>query len=174
MDFPIDFTHKPVIGCIGPESLGWIDTTLTGASGSWPTANRAYFIPFTIRSPYRVRRMWWCNGSGGPSGNADAGVYTPSGRRLFSTGATARGASNILQSVALGTPYLLEPGLYYMGLSTSSAVGSYFRFAPGLIFEQMIGMAQVSSAHPLPATVTFGSVSDSFIPFMGIASASVI
>jgi hypothetical protein len=97
---------------------------------AWPAANLAIYVPFAIPFQFNVRRVFWVNGSN-LTGNADLGVYTRTGARLFSTGATARSGASVTQYTTLGTPLLLSPGDYYMALSaTTSATGSFIRFAP--------------------------------------------
>lgn len=166
--------HKPVISSVAREATAHMDNSVGGTSAVWPGTNSAYLVPFAMRSPYLVRRVWWANGSGTITGNVDVGIYTLSGTLLVSSGATAQANASVIQSVALGTPFLLGPGSYYMAMSSSSATATFFHFAPSTISLQQLGVAQAGTANPLPATVTFATITSNHLPLFGIASAGVI
>jgi hypothetical protein len=137
---------------------------------AWPAANLAIYVPFAIPFQFNVRRVFWVNGSN-LTGNADLGVYTRTGARLFSTGATARSGASVTQYTTLGTPLLLSPGDYYMALSaTTSATGSFIRFAPGILSDvRLVGPLQQTSANPLPATATYAALGQSYWPLFGLS-----
>lgn len=175
-DFPAARFHKPVLSSISVESIGSIlrgDGVAAPASAVWPAANRAIFVPIAIAAPYPVRKLWWANGTA-VAGNVDCGIYSADGTRLISAGATAQAGTSAIQSVTLGTPFLLLPGLYYLALAFSSASGTAIRVASGTLAPQMAGCAQMATAEPLPATATFASIASSYIPIFGIASSPVI
>lgn len=179
MDFPSDHFHKPVICSMSAEAVGINfgneTAAITGAGGftAWPVANMAFFVPFVIMAPYLVRTLWWHNGAS-VTGNVDCGVYTAGGTLLLSAGSTAQSGISQPQKVALGTPFLLGPGSYYMALAASSASALIARAAPPALSGQMMGLAQQASALPLPATATPASISNTCLPIFGIARATVI
>src|SRR5258706_12533704 len=70
------------------EALGTLLAGQTGASGIWPTANVAIFIPFCLFSPVVATRLFIINGPAG-SGNAEVRIYHRRGNRLVSIGSTA-------------------------------------------------------------------------------------
>lgn len=183
MDFPSSGFHLPVISSWSAEAIGGFmmnEDAITGGIGGsavWPTANLAMFVPFSIRAPYLVRTLWWCNGTS-VAGNVDCGVYTADGTLEFSAGSTAQATVSSQQKVSLGTPYLLLPGSYYMALVLSSTSGHIIRRVPAVTPNtwtcSFFGMAQQATALPLPAAATFASPATPYLPMFGIAKATVV
>lgn len=179
MDFPGATMLKPVIGTgsvqsLGPQMAARLGSATTPASAAWPTNNLAIFVPLVLPVPYFVRKVWWANGSAA-SGNVDCGVYTEGGALLLSCGSTAQGTINVVQSVTLGTPVLLEPGSYYMALVLSSTSGRTIRWQPSTASQgQLLGLAQQATALPLPASFTLASYAQTYIPLFGIARSLTI
>jgi hypothetical protein len=176
-DFPSSLSHKPVISCMGREAMGTTMMTggaLGGASALWPTANLALFIPFTITTPYLVRKVWWANGAA-VNGTTDVGIYTLGGTLLTSSGATTQAGTTVIQSVTLGTAFLLTPGSYYMAMSASTGTTcQYFRLGISVPFSNFTGMAQMATAHALPAAATLATLATAYLPIFGIASTLTI
>lgn len=175
-DLPLTRFHKPVLSVASDEAIGSLLGTDSNAGGSavWPSANRAYFVPLAIHSPYLVKLVWWANGTA-VAGNMDCGVYSWNGTLLFSAGSTAQAGTSVIQSVALGTPYLLLPGAYYMALGASSASATVWRNGTGQArYFAMMGMAAQAAAVPLPATFTLATMAGTYCPLFGIARSSVI
>lgn len=140
------------------------------SSAAWPTANRAIYMPFAIPFELNVKRVFWCNGAS-TTGNADMGVYSHTGARLFSIGTTARTGTSVLQYVTLGTPFLLSPGDYYMAFALDSGTGSMVRFSSSVLSDwKMTGLLQQASAFPLPASATFATMVTAMCPLMGLTS----
>lgn len=174
MDYPSSYYHKPVISSYAFESLGRSAAqVVTVASATWPAANRALFLPFTITAPYLVQRVWWANGAT-VNGNVDCGIYSSDGTKLASVGSTAQVGTSVVQSVALAAPLLLLPGSYYMALVLSSATATVIRTSAAVAACQMMGMAQQATALPLPATATFATIASAALPLFGITSSTVI
>lgn len=176
MDFPSGSRHKPTISILSVESLGVAFRLLANAtpsSGTWPVANKAIFVPFALAVPFRVQRAWWANGATA-SANVDCGVYTAGGALLGSVGSTVQAGTNVVQSAALSL--LLTPGSYYLALVLSATTGTILRTTAlnVAVGEPAVGMAQQTSAFPLPATVTLASASSASTPLFGITSSSVI
>lgn len=168
--------HKPVISSFSLECLGMNSRSIGSAvpaTQTWPSANRALFVPLAIAAPYLCNTFWWTNGTTA-AGNVDCGIYSGDGTLLAHTGSTAQSGTSVVQSVALGTPLLLLPDSYYLGLAMSSTSSTVFGNLPVAAAVQSWGMAQQASALPLPATITFASDASALLPVFGIASATVI
>lgn len=178
MDFPSSpKRHLPVISSWSPEALG-IPLRVGASAGvpassTWPAANRALFVPFTLASNYNMARIWWANGATA-NANIVAGIYTVGGTKLADTGSTAQAGTNVVQSAALAL--YLTPGAYYMALLFSATTGTIFRTtATTVSIEQTMGMAQQAvGATSLPATASFATVATAFVPLFGLCEASVI
>lgn len=176
MDWPTFAPQKPVVSIISGESVGLPTSVLGGAtpaSAVWPSANLAIFVPFALRVPYLVKTLWWANGAA-VAGNVDCGIYTDGGALLTSAGSTAQAGTNVIQSVALATPVLLEPMSGYIALSASSTSAAFFRYATNARQGPLMGFAQQASAVPLPASFTLASYSNAYVPLFGFARATVI
>ena len=177
-DFPVADFHKPVIASTSAEAIGCmfaIGVNGVGASAVWPAANRAIYVPFALSAPYLVNKVWWANGATVGNGTADCGVYSSDGTKLLSSGTTTTASASTIQSVTLGSTFLLTPDSYYMALVLSSASDTIWRNSNAAAAAlQMVGMAQQASASPLPATFTLASVASAYMPLFGIASSTVI
>ncbi len=151
-------------------------TLMTGqAPGSaiWPVANRAYFFVFEVSSPIIVTQAWTYNGTV-VSGNIDMGVYSLTGTLLVSSGTTVHAGLSVLQSVGL-TDTALPPGLYWMALAVNNITATFFRWSTAAIQWQIpVGVQQMATAFPLPATATFANPTTTFVPCFGLSFRSVI
>lgn len=140
-------------------------------ANTWPTANRAIYVPFSIPWPYPVRRVFWSNGSSVTSTNWDMGIYTADGTRIYSTTSTAASGVSVLQYVT-PTEFVLTPGRYYMALACSSATAARGGTgATGAIPARlaMAGYLQEAAALPLPATADLAATCTFTIhPLFGI------
>jgi hypothetical protein len=173
MDFPVSRPQRTVINSMSDAALGSTHFAIltSPASAVWPgAANSAQFVPFTVTEPFPVTKLFWLNGVT-VVGNVDAGVYTLSGTRLFSTGGVSAGAAQVPQSFTLPSRQMLSPGSYYMGLAVTSITHTLYRIFPTSWAAQadLTGMKQATDAYPLPDTVTFVAPLP-FIPIIGIAN----
>lgn len=167
----------PLILSIGMESMVGRSARLssfTAASAAWPSANRAYLIPFSIDAPFKVARVFAYNG-GTASGNFDIGVYDRYGGLITSIGSTAQSGTSSIQQVSIGSPPTLEPGIYCMAISRSNTTATNFRAAAPQNILTAAGMRQRDSSVPLPSTFdSFASMATDYLPVFGIASVDVI
>jgi hypothetical protein len=167
----------PVLLSIGMASMVGNSarlTSFTAASASWPAADRAYLVPFSLDFPFTVRRVLAYNGST-VAGNFDIGVYDRYGSLIFNIGSTAQSGASVIQQVALGSPIELPPGIYGMAISRSSTSATNFRAAVPQNLLTAAGMRQRDSSLPLPSTFSgFGSMATDHLPVFGIASVDVI
>lgn len=175
-----------------PDSLGsfYIPGTLTYPAAAVPTQNRAFGIPIAVHRTTTFRRFGVLNGAT-INGNFDVGIYTaPDGgtsERINSIGATLQVGANNAQFVTLATPVTLNPGVYMMVFSQSSATGTYQQMpsldaAAGWLAASNAGQAAIlmgilvmAAAHPLPATITWAvpnAAADDVPPFIFLSQSS--
>ncbi len=173
MDFPSPVSLLPVISSFGRFTSGLISVGSSPTSAGWPAADRALFVPFSLPVQYLVKKLWWVNGATA-AGNVECGVYTADGTLLLTSGTTAQSGTNVIQSVTLGTAFLLHPGSFYMALVMSSTSSTVFRSGTNVRMCRLAGLAQQASANPLPATFTLATAAGAYWPLFGIARASVI
>ena len=126
-----------------------------------------FLCPFRIARPVRVSQIAISNG-GTVSGNVDAGIYNADGTKLVSFGSTAQTPTSNAQTFAISAT-TLTPGLYYAALALSNATGQIFAYT-SITAEKcrVLGLAQMASAFPLPATATFASAASAHIPVIVI------
>jgi hypothetical protein len=89
------------------------------ASASWGTANLARILPFQLPFPYLVVRLFWWNGSA--LGNADIGIYSLAGGKIYSSGSTVQSGGPAPQFVTPSTSILLPPGSYFLALANDGS-----------------------------------------------------
>jgi hypothetical protein len=97
------------------------------------------------------------NAAGGV--NADFGIYDFKGNRIVSSGSTAQTANVTIFELADTT---LAPGYYFMGYAAPS--GDHFAASHPIVLLHQIGMREMASALPLPATATFAALQQAFYP----------
>lgn len=169
----------PIIGTHSEEGmLQWAATSVQSAPASsavTTVANEARYFPLRLSAPFLIVKFWWINGTS-VAGNIDAGIYSASGTRLTSIGSTAQSGTSTVQSVALGTPYLLMPDFYYLAWCASSTSATMFMTLGigGQPDARRVGMYTQTSGFPLPATATFASASTARISVMGISNRSTV
>lgn len=153
-------------------------TTYTPAapvSTAWPTANRAFLIPFVVAYPLRVQEMWWQAGTTPGTATVDLGIYDDTFTRLRSTGPTAAvNTTDILQPVNGGaiTPITLNRGRYYMAMLAAATTITVRAVAPANQAARFMGI-QISDigSGTLPATITPASLGTvAFIPEFGLTT----
>jgi hypothetical protein len=145
------------VSTLGLNSAVTVAAKLTPPAGPGPltwVANQAVFMPVVLPWPYQVRRVFWQNGSTITTSNADFGIYTEDGTRLYSTGSTALSGTNTPQFVS-PTAFLLSPGAYYFAYVCDNTTNRSFGFS---IFtttaQRQAGILQQASALPLPASMS--------------------
>ena len=169
--------HPWSLEAIGPDVLCCNNMCLGNiASATWPLANLAIFIPFTLMSQITVLEMFTMNGATSSSG-FDVGVYTSDGTLIVSTASTTQSTTTSVQVCSVSTKLITSfgPGNFYMAMSVNSASATYYRVGPSAaIFSSMFGMATMTAAFPLPTTATLASISTAFIPVIGLSQRSVV
>lgn len=150
---------------IGVE-LQSVTTSL--ASTAWPTSNRAIAFPFSIAERFVVKKVWWMNGTTATTNNADVGVYTEGGALLVSGGGTLIAGANILQEADV-TDTLLRPGRYWCAYCQNGTTATPTCVGGSLATLRAVGLAQMASAYPLPATFVPAAMQTGIMPYFGIA-----
>lgn len=135
------------------------------ASAAYPSANRALFFPFRIPKPMSFSTITLFNGATA-SGNIDAGLYAADGTRIASKGSTVATGTNTNQDFTF-TSVILGRGLYYAAVAVDNATHTFITAtALGLQPQRAMGSFQAATSFPLPATVTFASVTSAYVPVM--------
>lgn len=174
MDFPASSATPPIINTYsryGALGNGYLVSGAWPGVGTitWPSANRAIYMPIRIPWPYRVARVFWANG-GTITGNVDLGIYTSGGAKIYSTGSTAQSGTSTLQFVTVTTPFVLAPGSYYIAMAVSAVTANLVQggttFALGAI--RAMGCLQQDTALPVPTSATFAEVASSLYALAGI------
>lgn len=171
MDWPHDQTPL-FINCtsrfMAGHDLRANNAAFTTGVGAWGTANLALYIPIHLPFPYELRRMFWVNGSAA-GGNWDIGIYNSDGKRLYSAGSTAGSGNSIPQYVTLGTPIILKPDNYYLGINHSAVTANQIitstTTAPTARLAGLLQEALGSVA--LPASMTGVAVTTTIYPLCG-------
>jgi hypothetical protein len=172
-DVPVSSVVCPAEGfihvCNSIRSLGSAFRFISqdyGSNATWPVANKALFFPFSIPSPQKVRSVYWTLGTA--SGNIDAGIYDVAGRKIVSTGSTALSGVNNSQYVSL-TATDLSAGFYYLALAVDNTTATFYRDTIGSNLLRVLGMQEMASAFPLPATATFANPVAAYTPRCGVS-----
>lgn len=157
-----------------PEALGNELNGLgaTTASGTWPVANKAIFVPFEVFEPITIVKLFVENGTA-VSGNIDVGIYDFKGTRLVSSGSTAQSGTSAIQEFDI-TDTLLLPGLYYLACVLDNTTGTLFRWSPSSSLCKALGVCEQTSAFPLPSTATFAMPTSALVPPLFATQRSVI
>jgi hypothetical protein len=154
---------------ISPASPGMGGAEMNGmgftpGSNTWPTANKAIYIPFPVRFPITVVKLFVENGTT-VSGNIDVGIYDRGGARLVSSGSTAQSGTSAIQSFDI-TDTTLNPGLYYLAVAMDNTTAHLLRWGTSSAIPRAMGVMEQTSAFALPSTATFAALSSSYIPFV--------
>lgn len=163
---------RPTPLVMGPGSYGAMGTTTNmGTAGipstAWPLANVALFYPFSVVEPVTAVKLWVINGSTA-SGNLDLGIYSAAGTRLVSSGSTAQAGTTAIQIVDTTDLLLLPNTYYYMAVAmdgTTATCRAWNTTTAGKYAA--MGMVQMASAFPLPATATFALMAQAYCPLFG-------
>jgi hypothetical protein len=167
---------------ISPFSLNALGVDIAAAGMAAPasaalgTINLGRGYPFWVPEPILVVKLWAYNGATA-NGNTDVGVYSVDGRLLVSNGAAAQSGTSQLQEFNI-TDTVLGRGWFYMALSTSSATATFFTIgASNATYLQLLkaaGCWQATSAHALPATITFAALAAALLPVCGLSARTLV
>lgn len=146
-------------------ALGAMSGGSTPSSAVWPVANDALYVPFTVKQGVMIKRLYVVNGTA-VSGNIDAGIYTQGGARIVSAGSTVQAGTSAPQFFDVAD-FMLGPGRYYFAVALDNITGTVLRANHSVARLKALGMAKQASAFALPASATFATVTDLFLPLMG-------
>lgn len=158
--------------CFAAAELRAVNGMAQPASATYPAANLAIFIPMFLEVPFRAQGGLWVNGSS-VTGTADSGIYTLTGTRVVSTGATTRSGASSVDGTDFPSEVLIPPGAYYLAFSASSGAANtaFLNTSVTSAIGKPAGLLQMASAHPLPATATFAAWSSTGYPICGVYGA---
>lgn len=149
----------------------------TPTSGTYPTANRIIYIPFSIPWSYTVKRLGWNNG-GTVAGTVELGIYNWGSNKegpttqVATTAAQTQAGTNLPQYVTLGTPATLQAGRYYLAIVASSATATFWRCITDAETGRYQGMFQQDTA-TLPATATPAQHASTIYPLLTVSRVTV-
>lgn len=151
----------------GQHMIQAFDTTVASSTAVWPSANRAFYMPVYLPSPFTVARFWVQNGSNA-TGNCDVGLYSEAGDKLVSTGSTARAGATQAQYIGV-TDARFGPGTYYLALALDTTAGSVGRLAGTIPTMRLGGIFQQDTAFALPSSMTPAALSTAYAPHFGFS-----
>lgn len=170
--FPDPLVHVSTLAMTSVGSLP-IGTASAPASAAYPTANLAILVPFRIGRPMTVTTMFAYNGSA-VSGNIDLGIYSADGTKIVSTGSTAQSGTSVIQSISV-TSTQIGSGQFYMAVALDNTTGTLLQIpAKNAPANASMGLSQMASAFALPATVTFATCANNYVPIIGLTGRSVV
>lgn len=160
-----DVAPLGVISTIGPMApVGQYVQAIrlnANAGALWPAANTIIYMPVLIPESVTIYQMGVEVTA--QAGNYDVGIYDEQLNRLVNLGSTAVPAAGL--AVANIADTTLGPGLFYFAMVCSDATTAAFRRTnPSASDVRMCGCAQQAQAPPLPATATFATLAQSYIP----------
>jgi hypothetical protein len=142
------------------------------ANQPWTVANKAIFVPFIIDDPVTAYAITFETLTG--TDNLDMGIYDLRGTRLVSTGSIVNPAGHSTVDIA---DTILQQGYYFMAMAASSTSNNIKVTGINVLsqFLRQMGVCEMLSAFPLPATATLSPPSANFtLPYFGIHFKSVI
>lgn len=175
-------TLVPVDTSRGPS---WTTTSILGArmrafgnpsvptSTAWPTANTAILVPFTVGYPVTFPEIFFQAGTTPGTTNYDLGIYRDDFTLIAALGATAAvSTTDAILPVgggAFASPVTLQPGRYYVAMSSASGSLTVRAISAGNSIPRALGCLSMATAHPLPATVTPAQAT-AIIPSLGLTT----
>lgn len=171
-DWPQD-TYPPIFMHNGLQyGMGFEMPSSTPFNSTSFGISTAIYVPMQIPMPYPVKRVFWTNGTSSQAMSVDFGIYTPDGRRIYSTGSTTAVSSTVAapQYTSVATPFMLSPGQYFFAYamtSTGTANRTYASSTQAASAWRSVGYLQ-QGIFPLPAQATFATLSHSIVPLIGV------
>lgn len=148
------------------DAIGAVFTYGSPASTAWPLANLALYVPFSVSETVTAVEGWAVAG-GTAGGNFDIGVYSSTGSRLTSAGATARTLSTVNNTTTM-TNLVLVPGVrYYMAMS-ADGTNTWMAVATAAGLNESMGMLESSTSYVLPASPTISRTTRAYAPLFGL------
>lgn len=137
-------------------------------SAANPTAQRVFYVPFTLRTGVTVYRFFWANGTTASTDTVQVGVYDDQYNSVvLGTGTTATGAS--VPQFDNVTDFSLPRGRYFMALVCSGTTTHFLRSANAAAVARMTGVVQQAGQATLPATMVPAQLASAYVPLFGLA-----
>lgn len=163
------------ISPVSPSAIGFAMFGYNGgglaASTAWPTAAKAFYIPFTIERQLTLYRVGWHNGATTVSGTREVGLYSAGGTKIISGSATGATVS-VMQFVDVADT-VVNPGQYWLAVMCSNTT-NWHAWAPAAPITAAMGILSQASASPLPSSATMAlDQTNAFVPLAGLQCRSV-
>lgn len=156
-----------VLSTASPDSIGVeLSALALGAPASTTGSTTAIFVPFILRAPAIVVKLWCANGTV-VSGNIDMGIYAPDGTKKVTMGSTAQAGIGLIQVFDIADT-ALAAGKYYLGYALDNTTGTLMFWTTTLL-ARGLGVLMQTTAFPLPSPAVFAATASTKIPFMGIS-----
>lgn len=133
------------------------------ATSVWPAANRAIIWPFLLNDWFTFSEAGWENGAT-VSGHVDIGVYDKNLAKIVTNGGAVQAGTSAFQSVAM-TATTLAPDYYWLAMVMDNVTSTLRAAPPGATLSRLMGLQQMASAYPLPATITLANPASALLPF---------
>ena len=159
-----------------PESIG-TDIQTSGGTTLYntiaalnPTADLAYYIPFSLFTEILVTKLWSKNGGVAVAGNIDMRLYNIDGVAQTPSVQVAQAAVTFQEFDIADV--LIAPGLFYIGIVLSDAAVALIvrgtMFANGAPAITGMQQQQLGVGAALPDVATFAPITGNFIPLCGL------
>lgn len=143
----------------------------TVSSKTWAGANLSTFLPFTLPWYYNAQRAFWMNGSA-VGGNANIGIFTQGGVRLWSIGSTVTSGASVLQYVTISPDLWLPPGSYYLAIAFSGTTNVVSGGGPTAALMKLSGNLIQTGNLALATPATFATNTTNVLAFCGLTKTS--
>lgn len=173
-DWPqrLNYPPGPSFSTLLPSSLFGdcqISTRATISTGVWPVANKALFCAVWLETPC-LAQILGINVAV-QSGNIDLGLYSEQGSLIVSSGSTPVAVAG-KQALDIADTWV-GPGTIYLAMSCDNVVASFSKWSNAAITAHcaVLGLREMASAFPLPATATFANVAAAYFPHILVGGA---
>jgi hypothetical protein len=153
--------------CLGYDLAGMVAANFV--STTYPTTNLCIAVPFEIAGSFLVRKVFWFNGTTAGTNSVDVGVYEESGKLIVSGGGTLSSGASATQEVDVADTQL-KAGRYWLAYSQNGTTATPMMSTNAAGLTRAMGVAQMATAYPLPATFVPAVHVNGNIPLMGISS----
>ena len=143
-------------------------------NAAYPAANLLIAVPLYIRAPFLAQQIAWHNGTVTGSTSMECSVYNEAGTvKLITSGVVTQSGNGIPQAVTLTGGLYIPRGRYWIALVAGNNTTQFNRFtgaAAAVNMQKLLGTSEQSlGSTALPASLTFGTASNNYIPIMGLS-----
>ena len=148
------------------DLLGSCFSYATPASGAYPLANLAIYVPFSVSETVTAFEGWVITGATA-GGNFDIGIYSATGSRLVSAGSTARVVSTVNNTTTM-TNQVLTPGVWYYMAFSADSTNTYISSSTVAGLNESMGVLESTTSFVLPASPTLSRTTRAYVPQFGL------